>query len=56
VQFPDGHVDDGTLDKTNPPGVFVHCNSAVQMTTDQARELAALIIATADELEGWVKR
>jgi hypothetical protein len=50
-----GHIDDGTLDETDPPSVWIHCCSDVNLTTDQARELAALVIETADEVDGWVK-
>jgi hypothetical protein len=53
LQFPDGHVDDGTL--ADPPGICVDFDANSPLTTDQARELAALIVSTADELDGWAK-
>jgi hypothetical protein len=56
LQFPDGHVDDGTLDPNDPPGICIDFDSSTNLTTDQARELAALIVSTADELDGWTRR
>jgi hypothetical protein len=53
LQFPDGHVDDGTLDKDHPPGIWLQSSSATDLTICQARELAALISSTADDLDTW---
>ncbi len=53
LQFPDGRVDDGTSTKAGPPGVWVELNAEVALTTTQARELAAVILYTADEIDGW---
>ncbi|SEH83373.1 hypothetical protein SAMN04489835_4680 [Mycolicibacterium rutilum] len=54
IQMPDGHIDDGTLEEA--PGVHFEFASAVDMTTEQAREFAALIVETADLLDGWAAR
>ncbi|ULE32869.1 hypothetical protein [Mycobacterium sp. IDR2000157661] len=54
IQMPDGHIDDGTLEEA--PGVHIEVQSGSPMTTDQARQFAALVLATADELDGWVQR
>ncbi|RFZ05441.1 hypothetical protein MML61_10240 [Mycobacterium marinum] len=49
-QFPDGHVDDGTLDPEHPPQVAI---DECWLSIDQARAAAAMILATADTLEQW---
>ncbi len=51
VQFADGFIDDGKRDPKDPPTVRVV--AADGMTVAQAREVAALILAIADELDGW---
>jgi hypothetical protein len=48
VQFPDGHV--------IHPGVWIAFNQSIALTTAQAREFAALIVTTADEVDGWAGR
>ncbi|OBA82676.1 hypothetical protein A9W99_11230 [Mycobacterium sp. 1164966.3] len=48
LQFPTATSTTATLDEA--PAVNIR--SDVNLTTDQARELAALIVATADELDG----
>jgi hypothetical protein len=55
IQMPDGHIDDGTL-QSDPPGLEIEIAAAVNMTTDQARQFAAMIIETADQVDGWVAR
>jgi hypothetical protein len=49
VQFADGRFDDGSVHE--PPHVYL-CDHA--FTAMQAREVAALLIETADEVDGWV--
>jgi hypothetical protein len=51
VQFPDGRIDDGSVHE--PPHVYLRDDA---LSPTQARELAALLIQAADELDGWVKR
>ena len=51
VQFSDGRVDDGSVHQ--PPHVYL-CDDG--LTGMQARELAALLIAAADEVDGWAAR
>jgi hypothetical protein len=53
LQFPDGRIDDGTSTRADPPGVWVELGAEVALTTTQARELAAVILHTADEIDGW---
>ncbi|MFN8070835.1 MAG: hypothetical protein U0R66_03345 [Mycobacterium sp.] len=52
VQFTDGTIDDGTV--LEPP--MVYPDHPDGMTAAQARGLAALLMAAADEIEGWVTR
>ncbi|WP_204801908.1 hypothetical protein [Mycobacterium riyadhense] len=53
LQFPDGHIDDGTTYEA--PVVWIeHYNTG--LTIAQAREFAALLVSTADELDGWVAK
>src|SRR4051812_21617937 len=51
VQFSDGRIDDGGVHE--PPHVYLGDDG---LTAMQARELAAALIATADEVDGWVAR
>jgi hypothetical protein len=51
VQFADGRVDDGSVHE--PPHVYL-CDHA--FTATQAREVAALLIAAADEVDGWAAK
>jgi hypothetical protein len=51
IQFADGRVDDGSVHE--PPHVYLADNA---LTTTQARELAALLVATADEVDGWAAK
>jgi hypothetical protein len=36
--------------------VWVECNGSHGLTTDEARELAALIVQVADQIDGWATR
>jgi hypothetical protein len=70
IQTPDRHIEghdkltlwgiavqraDGTIDvNEEPPTVSIQVSWEDGLTTAQARELAALILATANELDGWV--
>jgi hypothetical protein len=49
VQFFDGRIDDGSVHE--PPHVYLRDDA---LSAAQARELAALLIAAADEVDGWV--
>ncbi|AFM16999.1 hypothetical protein Mycch_2216 [Mycolicibacterium chubuense NBB4] len=54
VQWADGSVDDG---RTEAPHVYAfNLEESNPLTTDQARELAAALLAAADEVDGWVAR
>lgn len=54
VQFADGHLDDGT--EVEPPHVYVQMNSDHGLTSAEARGLAAVLLAAADEIDGWMAR
>jgi hypothetical protein len=49
VQFSDGRIDDGSVHE--PPHVYLWDDA---LTTKQARELAALLIEAADQIDGWL--
>lgn len=49
VQFADGRIDDGRIE---PPNVIADVGSET-LSSVQARELAALLIAAADEIDRW---
>jgi hypothetical protein len=51
IQFSDGRVDDGSVHE--PPHVYLADNA---LSSSQARELAAVLIETADEVDGWASR
>ena len=51
-QLPDGSVDTGE----NPPGVHISTYSDDDLTTDQARTLAAMILEAAEQADGWAAR
>ena len=53
-QFADGTVDDGTFREA--PGVSVDVQWERGLSIPQARELAAAILAAAEEVDGWVAR
>ena len=48
IQFADGRIDDGQI---ATPSISV--SHADPLTSDQARELAALLLEAADELDEW---
>ena len=54
VQWADGTVGDGSTEEG--PAVHVHCFGDDGLTPAQARELAAMIVEAADELDRWVTR
>jgi hypothetical protein len=51
VQFSDGRVDDGSAHE--PPQVYLNDYG---LTSAQARELAAVLVDAADEVDGWLAR
>ena len=51
IQFADGSIDDGSVHE--PPHVYLGDDG---LTSVQARELAAALIETADEVDRWAKR
>jgi hypothetical protein len=51
VQFTDGSIDDGTLYEA--PSVYLGDDA---LSSSQARELAAALIESADEVGGWAAR
>jgi hypothetical protein len=53
-QFADGTLDDGS--RTEPPTVHLEVGASTGMNSDQARILAAVLIESADEIDGWATR
>ena len=51
VQFADGSIDDGGVHE--PPHVYLGDDG---LTSAQARELAAALLDTADEVDRWAQR
>jgi hypothetical protein len=51
VQFSDGRIDDGSVHE--PPHVYLGDDA---LSSSQARELAAALIETADEVDGWAAK
>ena len=51
IQFADGSIDDGSMHE--PPHVYLGDDG---LTSVQARELAAALIETADEVDRWAQR
>jgi len=51
VQYADGRIDDGSVHE--PPSVYLGDDA---LSSSQARALAAALIETADEVDGWVTR
>jgi hypothetical protein len=51
VQYRDGRIDDGSVHEA--PSVYLGDDA---LTPAQARALAAALIKTADEVEGWAAR
>jgi hypothetical protein len=53
IQLRDGSID---TEGDEPPHVWVECSGSRGLTTDEARELAALIVRVADQIDGWAER
>ncbi|OBK77866.1 hypothetical protein A5651_03595 [Mycobacterium sp. 1274761.0] len=51
VQFSDGSIDDGSIHE--PPHIYLGDEA---LTSVQARELAAVLVQTADEVDRWAQR
>jgi hypothetical protein len=52
IQHLDGRIDDGSGDEC--PRVYI--DQPVELNSDQARELAALLLELAAQIDGWVAR
>jgi hypothetical protein len=50
VQYADGRIDDGSVHE--PPSVYLGDDA---LSGSQARALAAALIETADEVDGWTR-
>jgi hypothetical protein len=50
VQYADGRIDDGSVHEA--PHVYLGDDA---LSSSQARELAAALIETADEVDGWTR-
>ena len=54
IQWADGSIDrEGVIE---PPSVSIESPGDPGLTSAQARELAAVLIAAADEIDGWAAR
>jgi hypothetical protein len=53
VQWADGSVDDGRVEA---PSVYVHGLGETTLNSDQARELASVLLEAAAEVDGWAAR
>ncbi|MGO8771500.1 MAG: hypothetical protein ACLQIK_01160 [Mycobacterium sp.] len=56
IQFADGSIDDGDIE---PPSVAIldgDTDTGIQLNADQARKLASVLLAAADEVDGWAAR
>ena len=51
IQFEDGSFDTGA----EIPGIYVDCHPDSGLTTEQARSLAQMLIASASQLESWIE-
>lgn len=45
---------DGTLEVDDPPQIQVHVYRDIGLNPEEARQVAALLLEAADEIEGWV--
>jgi len=54
IQLPYGPIDGGTVPEQ--PHVYVETNQDRGLSSAQARELAALLVGSADEVDGWAAR
>jgi hypothetical protein len=53
VQWADGSIDDGQIEA---PLVYVfELGESTPLNSDQCRELASVLLAAADEVEGWAR-
>lgn len=54
VQWADGTVDDGRIES---PHIYVYgLDEGSPLNSDQARELAAALLESAAEIDGWAQR
>lgn len=53
VQFKDGSLDNGSIHEE--PLVYVQTNCDTGLRSAEARELAAVLIECADEIDGWAR-
>jgi hypothetical protein len=51
IQWADGSIDDGRIEA---PCISVDITWEEGLSTEQARELAAALVESADEIDGWV--
>jgi hypothetical protein len=51
VQFSDGRIDDGSVHE--PPHVYLRDDA---LSAAQARELAALLVESANQIDGWAAK
>ena len=56
VQLLDGTVDDGQGPAEEPPAISVEVHPDRHLTSEQARDLAAVLIESADEVDRWSAR
>jgi hypothetical protein len=54
IQHADGHIDDGSTNEY--PHVYLSLGKRGNLNSDQARELAALLLEMAAEIDGWASR
>jgi hypothetical protein len=55
IQLADGSIDDGTT--IEAPSVYVvDLDEGNLLNSDQARELASVLLEAADEIDGWAAR
>ncbi len=55
AQHLDGHIDDGSTGNQSP-SIYLDSNPEVGLNSDQARELAALLLELAAHIDLWVTR
>lgn len=55
-QLADGSLDDGTIVEAPSVSVCDGDSGGLTLNSDQARELASLLLQAAAELDGWVTR
>jgi hypothetical protein len=56
AQWADGSIDDGLVETPNAALLEGQGDTGVRLNSDQARELAAALLAAADELDGLAQR